>query len=330
MEGGGPYWKTGVPKMNTMKAFRIHCFGGVDALQCNMIPIPKMGHDQLIVRVHAASINPVDFKIRQGKYPMVGADKLPITLGRDFAGVVEHAGEGVSKFKPGDAVYGLLDVAQGSYAEFVVVKEAGLALKPRTLDYKHAAGVPLAALTAWQGLFDHGGLEPGQRVLIHAGAGGVGHFAVQFSKGKGAQTYATASGEGVEFVRGLGADCVIDYTNERFENVAHEIDLVLDLVAGDTQDRSWQVLKEGGALISSLRGPSKEEAERLHVRGARFLAQPNGQQLAEIGALIDDGKVRIHLAEVFPFDEAPNALARVESGHVHGKIVIDVDALTRR
>jgi NADPH:quinone reductase-like Zn-dependent oxidoreductase len=179
-------------------------------------------------------------------------------------------------------------------------------------------------LTAWQGLFDHGCLEAGGRVLIHAGAGGVGHFAVQFAKQKGAEVFATASGDGIEFVRSLGADRVIDYHTQRFEDIARDMDLVFDLVGGDTQRRSWSAVATGGALISTLNEPSQTEASNHGARAARYTARPDGQQLTQIASLIDKGAVRVVLAERFSFDATPRALERLAKGHVRGKIVVDV------
>jgi NADPH:quinone reductase-like Zn-dependent oxidoreductase len=309
--------------MNTMTAYRIHRFGD-DALQADQIPVPEPGPGQVVVLVHAASVNPVDYKTRDGHYPLVGDDQLPYTLGRDFAGVVEHVGDDAGTFHPGEAVYGFVGQGQGAYAQFVRIERSAIARKPATLDYRHAGAVPLAALTAWQGLFDHGALGAGQRVLVHAAAGGVGHLAMQFAKTRGAETIVTASGDGIDFVRALGADHVIDYRNQRFEDAVRDVDVVLDLVGGETQQRSWQVLRRGGALISSLQEPSAEMAEQYGVRAMRYTAQPNGAQLAGIGALIDAGRVKVHLAETFRLDEAHAALARVEAGHVRGKIVLDM------
>lgn len=313
--------------MNSMTAFRIRHFGGPDVLQRDTLPVPVPVGYRWLMRVHAASVNPVDYKTREGKYPLVREDRLPFTLGKDFAGVVEHGGPEAQRFKPGDAVYGFVGQQEGTFAEFVTLETDALAPKPVTLSFKAAAAVPLAALTAWQGLFDHGQLASGQSVLIHAGAGGVGHLAVQFARVKGARTYVTASGPGLELVRSLGADHVIDYRHERFEDVAKNIDVVFDLVGGDTQTRSWSVLKDGGALISTLAEPSREAAQRHNARTARYTARPDGKQLGEIGALIDEGQVRVHVSEVFSFEATPDAIARVERGHVTGKVVIDTDAV---
>jgi len=310
--------------MSQMRAYRIHRFGGPEVFIAEAIDVPEPGANEVLVRVRAASVNPVDIKTREGQYPAIREDKLPYTLGRDFAGVVARAGANVKDWREGDEVYGFVGQGQGAYAQLVKVDQGALARRPSTIDFVTAGAVPLAALTAWQGLFDHGCLEAGERVLIHAGSGGVGHFAVQFAKVKGAEVFATAPGDGVEFVRALGADHVIDYRAQRFEDAARDVDLVFDLIGGETQRRSWTVLKNGGALISTLTEPSQTEAADRGARAERYTAQPNGRQLAEIGALIDKGRVQVKTAGTFPFDAAAEALARLEKGHVRGKLVIDV------
>jgi NADPH:quinone reductase-like Zn-dependent oxidoreductase len=220
-----------------MRSIRIHEFGGPDVLKLEDQPTPEPQIGEILVKVHAASVNPVDYKIRNGGY--LSSDKLPMTLGRDMSGVVESMGQGVRDFRTGDAVYAMLPRDRGGYAEFVAVNVTACAPKPERLDYILAAAVPLAALTAWQGIFDHGGLSDGQRILIHGAAGGVGHFAVQFARASGATVYASCSGDDVDFVRGLGADEAIDHRNQKIEDIAHDVDVLFDLVAGETQDRSW-------------------------------------------------------------------------------------------
>jgi NADPH:quinone reductase-like Zn-dependent oxidoreductase len=224
--------------MTTMKAVRIHRFGGPEVLTLDDVPWPQPKDDEVLVRVHAASVNPVDYKIRAGSYS-VKEDQLPYTLGRDLSGTVELLGTRARTLKAGDPIFAFIGMDRGTYAEYVVVKAMEMAAKPDTLDHVQAAAVPLAGLTAWQGLFDHGHLQAGQRALIHGGAGGVGHLAVQFAKAKGAVVLTTASGSDLEFMRELGADEVIDYRAERFEDRVSDVDLVFDLVSGDTQDRSW-------------------------------------------------------------------------------------------
>jgi NADPH:quinone reductase-like Zn-dependent oxidoreductase len=226
----------------------------------------------------------------------------------------------------GDAVYAFVGQGQGAFAQYVTIPRDWLAPKPATLDFRHAAAVPLAALTAWQGLFEHGRLQSGARVLIHAAAGGVGHFAVQFAKAHGAEVYASASGDGVEWVRSLGADHVIDYRNADFTEAARDIDLVFDLVGGATQQQSWQVLKQGGALISTVAEPDPTQAAARGIRAARYTAHPDAAQLAQIGRLIDAGRVEVRVTQVFPFAEAAAAQHRLEAGHNRGKIVLDFGA----
>ncbi|MBM1174730.1 NADP-dependent oxidoreductase, partial [Microvirga arabica] len=287
------------------------------------VPWPQPKDDEILVRVHAASVNPVDYKIRGGSYS-VKEDQLPYTLGRDLSGTVELLGTRAHTLKAGDPIFAFIGMDRGTYAEYVVVKAMEMAAKPDTLDHVQAAAAPLAGLTAWQGLFDHGHLQAGQRVLIHGGAGGVGHLAVQFAKAKGAVVLTTASGSDLEFVRGLGADEVIDYEAERFEDRVSDVDLVFDLVSGDTQDRSWGVLKEGGILVSTLGQPPAEKAAQHNVQAAGYRAQPNPAQLSEFGRLIDDGQVRVVVDRIFSLTEAGAAQGYLKQEHVRGKVVLRV------
>ncbi len=309
-----------------MKAVRIHRFGGPDVIALDDIPAPQPGADELLIRVYAASVNPVDYKIREGKYPPVGRDKLPLVLGRDVCGVIEAFGAAARDFNPGDEIYAMLPPDQGGYAEYTIAKEAHVAMKPARLDRVQAASVPLAALTAWQGLFDHGNLRAGQTVLIHGGAGGVGHFAVQFAKARGAKVITTVSGRDLEFAREIGADQAIDYKAERFEDVAGKVDMVFDLVGGDTQKRSWSALKRGGILVSTLGQPRPQEPAQHNLRAAGYTAQPNGAQLGEIGRLIDSGKVKAVIDATFVLADARQAQERQQQGHPRGKIVLEIAA----
>jgi NADPH:quinone reductase-like Zn-dependent oxidoreductase len=307
--------------MSDMLAYRIHRFGGPDVLLLDSVPVPQPGAGEVLVRVRAAGVNPVDLKTRAGHYPLIREDALPYTLGRDCCGVVERVGENV-EWAPGEEVFAFVGQGPGAYAEYVKLDAAALARQPASIDATVAGAVPLAALTAWQGLFDHGALERGERVLIHAGAGGVGHFAVQFAKDRGAEVFVTASEDGIEFVRSLGADHVIDYRHQHVEDFVPEVDLVLDLVGGETQRRSWNVVAKGGALISTLTEPSQTDASRRGARGERFTARPDGRQLATIAALIDKGRVQVRIADTFSFDALAQALARLDEGHIRGKIVL--------
>jgi NADPH:quinone reductase-like Zn-dependent oxidoreductase len=310
--------------VSTMKAVRIRSFGGPEVLELTDIEKPTPKDGEVLIKVRAASVNPVDYKIRSGAYPMVKQEQLPKVLGRDVAGEIERCGRAVRDFKEGDTVYAMLDGGPGGYAEYVAVQADLVAPKPGQLDYRAAAAVPLAGLTAWQGLFDHGHLLAGQRVLIHGGAGGVGHLAVQFAKATGAVVATTVGTEDVEFVKHLGADEVIDYTQERFEDEVHDVDLVLDLIAGETQERSWAVLKDGGAMISSLAKPSEAKARERHARAASFLAHPDRGELIEIGQLIDAGRVHPYVSAVFELKEAAEAQVQLERRHAQGKVVLEM------
>ena len=306
-----------------MKAVRIHSFGGPDVLTIDDVPKPKPGAGEVLIKVEAASVNPVDYKMRSGDYKLVGM-QTPLTLGCDISGVVESVGRGVSGVQVGDEVYALLDHNHGGYAEYAVAKREGVATKPAAIDHIHAAAVPLAATTAWQGLFDHGRLAAGERVLIHGAGGGVGHFAVHLAKDRGAYVIATAREEDRELLQQLGADEVIDYKSERFEDHVRDIDLVLDLVAGETQQRSWKVLKDGGRIVSTLQPPSEAEALRHHAKAEAFMVEPNRDELEQIGQMIDAGRVSVCVERTLPLSEARRAHEHVEHEHVRGKVVLAI------
>lgn len=308
-----------------MKAVRIHQFGGTEVLQVEDLPRPEPGPGEVLIEVRAASVNPVDYKIREGRYPPVKAEQLPITLGRDVAGTIAALGPGVDRWRGGEAVFAMLPPDRGGYAEWVAAPAASCALKPPSLDMVQAASVPLAALTAWQGLFTHGGLKAGQSVLIHGASGGVGGFAVQFAKAKGAKVCASASGEHRAFVEDLGADRVIDYRTEKFEQIVHDVDLVFDLIGGETEERSWRVLKRGGTLISTVHEPDADKARQAGVRAQRYTAQADGGQLREIAELIERGQVKAMVDRVFPLAEAAEAERHLKEDHVAGKVVLQVD-----
>jgi NADPH:quinone reductase-like Zn-dependent oxidoreductase len=311
--------------METMKAVRIHSYGGPEVLKYEEAPRPKSAPGEVLIRVHAAGVNPVDWKIRQGYFKGRVDYSLPLILGWDLSGVVEAAGSGVAGLQEGDEVYSRPDIARnGAYAEHIVVREKEVALKPKSIDHIHAAAIPLAALTAWQSLFDVAGLSAGQKVLIHAAAGGVGGFAVQLAKWKGAYVIGTASNRNQDFVRKLGADETIDYQATRFEDVVHDVDVVFDTIGGDTQKRSWKVLKKGGILVSILGPPSAEEATAHGVRQAAVFVQPSAMQLTELAKLVDSGRLRPIVETVLPLSEARHAHELSQAGHVRGKMVLKV------
>ena len=309
-----------------MKTLRFHAFGGSGVLKMEDLPRPELGEEELLVKVMAASVNPVDYKIREGKYPPVKADKLPYVPGRDIAGIVEACGGLVDDWKKGDAIFAMLGIERGGYAEYAIVKDSEAAPKPRALDFVAAASVPLAGLTAWQGLFRYGELKAGQRVLIRGGSGGVNHFAIQFAKVSGAYVITTVSAQHMDFVRGLGADEVVDYKTQRFEDVVKDVDLVYDLIGGETQERSWNVLRRGGTMVSTLAEPSQEKARAKDVRAMRYTCKENGGELEKIGRLIDEGRVKPKIARTFGLAEAASAQDFVEQGHTEGKVVLKIAA----
>lgn len=311
--------------MTEMKAIRIHSYGGPEVLVYEDAPRPSPAPDEVLIRVHAAGVNPIDWKIRAGYLSGFLNLTFPFILGIDVAGVVEGVGANVSGFKPGDSVYAWADISKnGSYAEYVTVKGENVAPKPVSLDFIQAAAVPQAALTAWQALFETGGLQPGQTVLIHAAAGGVGTFAVQLAKWKGVNVYGTASAGNLEFLRDIGVDEPIDYSTLNSEAIRRSVDIVLDAVGGDTQDRSWIVLKPGGVLVGTVTPPSEEAAAAHDARHAFHMTHGSGQQLREIAALIDAGHIRPIVQEVIPLRDTRRAHELSQAGHVRGKIVLEV------
>ena len=333
------------------RSVRIHAFGGPETLCVDTVALPALQMGELLVRVEAAGINPLDFKIREGRSDLVDAEQLPHALGRDFAGVIEAVnGEGTG-FTVGDAVFGMLGIDRGAYAERVIVKLGEVCKRPPSLSAAQAAAVPVAALTAWQGLFGQGRLQAGQTVLIHGAAGGVGHFAVQFARAHGAFVIATEqNAHGVAFARAMGADVAIDMQTEIFETAVlaalatrraapprtpptvasvdastSGVDLVFDLIGGDVQHRSWEVLRDGGALISTVSEPCEYEARIRAVRARHFVAHPSAQQLREISALIEDGRVNVVVQATYGFSQAADAQQRLEAGDVLGKLVLTTD-----
>jgi NADPH:quinone reductase-like Zn-dependent oxidoreductase len=308
-----------------MRAVRIHGYGDPEVLILEDIPRPRRTGDEILVRVCAAAINPVDWKLRAGKIIGYLDYVLPLTPGWDFSGIIEEAGERESDFKVESSVYGLKNIgSDGSYAEYILAKPSEIAYKPTSLSHVQAAVVPLAALTAWQALFDVGGLKAGQTALIHAGAGGVGIFAVQLAKWKGARVISTASARNHQFLRELGADEVVDYRVTQFEKSRHDIDLVLDSVGGDTVARSWQVLKRNGILISIVSIPSAEEAQRHRVRTQFVLVHPDTQQLSILGNLFDSGMIRPVIEKVYSLAEIQEAHKQIQRGHVRGKLAVQI------
>lgn len=311
--------------IQTIQAIRVHSYGGPKQLQLDEIPRPVPQEDEVLVRVHAAGVNPIDWKIRAGQLKDFMPMTLPYVPGVDIAGVVEEVGPGVTAFQQGQKVFGQ-SRRGGAYTEYTAASVNTLALKPETLDFDEAATIPVGATTAWQALFDHGKLQPGQRVLILGGAGGVGLFAVQFARWKGAHVIGTASTRHLDFMRSLGAEEVIDYTTTDVEKAVHDVDLVLDTVGGDELAGIWPVLKSGGTLVSIAGQPSEEKARERNVRTARFAAQTSSDLLTTFAHLIDDGQIKVTVANRIPLREAFKAHEISQSGHGRGRIVLQTGA----
>ncbi|HTS53996.1 MAG TPA: NADP-dependent oxidoreductase [Burkholderiales bacterium] len=308
--------------MSNMTAVRVHQYGGVDALKIEDAPRPQPGPGEVLIRVQASSVNPVDWKIRAGYFKDFMPMPLPYVPGRDVSGVVQAVGAGVASFKKGDEVYGVIN---GAYAQYAIAKESEIARKPRLVDHVRAAAIPLAASTAWQALFDKGHLEPGQTVLIHGAAGGVGSFAVQLARWKGARVIATASGRNQAYLQELRVDQAIDYDKVRFDEVVRDVDVVLDTIGGKTQTDSYKALRRGGVLVSVAAPPDAGEAAKHGVRAEFLATQSNAELLATIADLVDAGKVRPIVNSVLPLAEVRRAHQLSEGGHVHGKILLKVD-----
>lgn len=308
-----------------MKAIRLHGRGNPDQLVYEEAPEPRPGPGEVLIRVAASGIIVTELQWDITYQTLAGAPRpLPIP-GHDLSGVVAEVSADVTGVAVGDAVYGMLGYGRdGADAEYAIALPSELAPKPRTLDDVQAAAVPLAALTAWQAFVLHAKVAPGQRVLIHGASGGVGTYAVQLAHWMGAEVLATAAARNAAFLRDLGADQVIDYATTRFEDVVHDVDVVLDLVGGDTLTRSWQVVREGGVLVSVVSPPPPDPSPRPEVRFVYFIVEPSGAQLRQIGGLLDAGQVRPIVDQVFPLAEARQAYDAGIHGHPRGKIVLTI------
>ncbi len=316
----------------TMRAITQDTFGGPDVLRLADVARPEPLPTEVLVRVHAAGVNPVDWKTREGGGMAGVLGEPPFVLGWDVSGVVEAVGFGVHTLEVGDEVYGMpwFPRQAGAYAEYVTAPARQFVRKPSTVGHDLAAAVPLAGLTAWQALVDAARVEPGQRVLIHAAAGGVGHFAVQFAKHLGAYVIGTAREAKHDWLRSLGADELVDYTAVRFEDAVKDVDVVIDLIGDgveETSTRSLETLRPGGTLVAVPSGVSPELVAAAEARGLvakPYLVEPDGPSLARIAALIDEGTVRVEVEDVLPLAEAAEAHRRGEQGRTRGKLVLNV------
>jgi NADPH:quinone reductase-like Zn-dependent oxidoreductase len=307
--------------------WRVHEFGPPEVMKFERVPRPEPGPGEVLVKVEAAGVGPWDGWIRAGKSAL--PQPLPLTLGSDLSGEIVAMGLGVSERRVGDQVYGVTNPQfTGAYAEYALASAGMVSNKPTSLTHVEAASVPVVSVTAWQALFDHAQLKAGQTVLIHGAAGSVGSYAVQLARRAGMQAIATVGTDDTSFVRNLGANVVIDYRTQRFEEEVRDADAVIDLVGGETQSRSFQVLRRGGKLISAVSNPDQQLAERHGVEAAFFLVNVTSQYLAEIARLVDGGKLRTKVGAVLPLAEAREAhfmLERVRP-QPKGKIVLAVGA----
>jgi NADPH:quinone reductase-like Zn-dependent oxidoreductase len=308
-----------------MKAIRLHARGGPENLVYEDAPLPILQPGDALVRVHATAITPTELTWDQTYQHPDGSPRLPTIPGHELSGIIETLPPDSIGLDVGDAVFTLAEFPRdGAAAEYIAIPAANLAPKPSTVDHIHSAALTLSGLTAWQALFTHGNLQPGQRVLIHGGAGGVGVFAVQLAHWNGAHVITTSSAANIDYLRSLGADEIIDYNKTRFEDELRDIDLVLDAVGGDTVARSWQVLRHNGMLISIATSIAPDEPARHGARGLFFIVEPGRDQLTEMANLVDSGILKIEVASVFPLSQARAAFELGLQGHNRGKIVLQV------
>src|SRR5213596_19030 len=307
----------------TMKAVVAHEYGAPDVLKFEEVPRPEPKEDEALVRVIASAVNPADPLTLSGKYAKEFGTHLTLIPGYDIAGIVEKTGAQITKIKVGDAVYGYPTFG-GGWADYVTVKEWEVARKPKSLSFVDAAAVPMGALTSWQALVDVTKLQPGQTVLIHGGSGGVGSFAVQIAKAHGACVIATASTANEDLLKQLGADVAIDYTKTKFEDVAKDVDAVLDPVGKETLTRSYGVVKKGGIVMSLVARPDPAEIKKRGIRGAGISVHPDSEDLGEIAQLIDAGKIKPIVTQVLPLSEAIKAEQQAATHHTRGKVVLQI------
>lgn len=306
-----------------MKAVVAHEYGGPEVLKYEDAPRPEPKENELLVRVIACGVNPADPLVVTGRLAKEFGTHLPLIPGYDVAGVVEKTGAKVTKFKKGDAVYGYA-LFGGGWAEYAVLAEIEAALKPKGTTFTDAAAVPLAALTAWQALIDVAKLSAGQTVLIHGGSGGVGSFAVQIAKARGAKVIATASTANQDLLKQLSADVAIDYTQTKFEEVAKDVDVVLDTVGRDTLARSYAVVKKGGIVTTIVSRPDQAQLDKYGIRGSSIWSKPDGNELTEITKLIEAGKIKPIVSQTFPLKDAVKATQQAETHHTRGKLVLKI------
>ncbi len=311
-----------------MKAAQINEYGGSEVVKINRnAPEPTVTQGHLLIEVHAAGVNPVDWKIREGYMRQMVPLRFPATLGGDFSGIVAEVGEGVSGYEKGDEIYGQASIVRdgsGSFAEFASAGADTVAHKPVKTNYVEAAALPLTGASAWQALVDHIGLSRGKKILIHGGAGGIGSIAIQLARHLGAYVATTVSAKDMQYARELGANEVIDYKNQSFEDMLHNYDAVYDTVGGETYVRSFRVLKRGGIIVSMLEQPDPNLMERYGVNAIGQFTQVNNERLSRLAELVDKSVINAHVEKTFPLEQAGEALAFLQKGHPRGKVVLKI------
>jgi NADPH:quinone reductase-like Zn-dependent oxidoreductase len=319
------------PEKATMKAVVLRSYGGPEVAKLEDVPRPEPKDDEILIRVVAASVNPVDVAIRKGYLAELIGNKFPLIIGMDAAGTVEKTGAKVTRFKVGDAVLAFFTLAsQGGYAEFVTAKESEAALKPKQVTFAQAAAVGAAGSTAWQALIETAKVSSGQTVLIHGGSGGVGHFAIQIAKARGAKVIATASTANQDFLKQMGADVAIDYSKTKFEEVAKDVDVVLDSVGRDTLKRTYDVVKKGGIIVSIVDEPAQAELDAHGIRGVTLRASPKADVLEELARLMEAQKLTPSISQTFPLADFSKALDQIATRHTRGKVVLQVAEKPRK
>lgn len=311
-----------------MRAAQINEYGGIEVLKVNTeAPKPTADEGQVLVEVHAASLNPIDSKIRQGYMQQMLPLTFPVTLGGDFAGVVVEIGEGVAGFQVGDEVYGDANRrfgGSGAFAEFAAATAAMMSYKPKSVGFAEAAALPLTGTSAIQALTEHMDIRSGQKILIHGGAGGIGTVAIQVAKYIGAYVTTTAAAADTDYVKELGADEVIDYKSQAFEDIVRDYDAVYDTVGGDTYTRSFKVLKKGGIIVSMLEQPNEELMAQYGIKAIGQFTQPTTERLAKLAELVDQGVVKVHIDKTFPLEEIVDAFKYRETSSPRGKVVVQI------
>ncbi len=309
-----------------MKAVQISKYGGSDVIEIKQnLPTPTVTPSTVLVEIHAAGVNPVDWKIREGYMQQMAPLHLPATLGGDFSGVIKEVGAQVKAFRKGEQVYGqagLLSGGSGAFAELAIANPNSITKKPKTINHMEAAALPLAGVSAWQALVEHMNLAPGQKILIHGGAGGIGTFAIQLAKYLGAHVATTVRADEMDHVRGIHADEIIDYEKQKFEDVLQDFDAVYDTVGGETYTRSFKILKPNGVIVSMLEQPREELTKKYKVKAIGQFTGVNSTRLAKLAEIVDKHAIKVFIDKIYPLEQAAEAMDYLKKGYPRGKVIL--------